>query len=115
VREVGFADLDDRLTVDFEATSNVRRSFVHYLASLIGGLQERSHSGYARALATLQDALQVEGSPRVSGIEVFVTEPDSQVFGTTRLDLGTVEDLAPLIRELDSLMEYLRDKGLMNE
>lgn len=115
VREVGLADLDDRLTVDFEGTGDARRDFLSYLSRLTGAVSERSYSGYAKALTTLREALSAEGDQGVEGIEVFVSETDSQVFGTSRVDLGRVEDLTPLIHELGSLRQYLRKKGLIDE
>lgn len=115
VREVGFADLDERLTLDFQASNDARADFARYLSSLLAGLNERSLSGYTKALRTLQDVLEVEDGQHVEGIEVLLSDSDSRLFDRRILDLGTVEDLTPLIRELESLKAYLIRKGFLDE
>src|SRR5688572_11237505 len=86
VREAGFADLDERLTLDFQPTNQGRTDFLRYLSSLISGLTERSYTCYSRALETLQSALEIEGGNHVEGIEVIFDEADSRLYGTHQIN-----------------------------
>lgn len=115
VRDVGLADLDTRLTLDFRTTDSSRADFLRYFSSLLGAASERSYSGYQKALRTIQDCVRTEDGGHVEGIEVRVTDADYGLYGTPTIDLGALTDLGALSVELERLWRELHESGLVDE
>jgi hypothetical protein len=111
VREVGLADIDDRIAGDIRASVDSRDDFSRYLAMLLRALNEQSYSGYKRALRAIRESIRTEEGGPIEGIEILVTEADANLYQTRRIDLEELTDLAPVISDLAELYTNLKRAG----
>lgn len=108
VREAGFGDLDERVTLDFRSTQSPPVDFLRYLDSLISAVGERSYSTYQRTMDIFQQSMSTESGRPVEGIEVQIEDTDRAVYGADRVDLSDSEDLSEV---LDALKRLRADIG----
>ncbi len=81
VWDLGLAELDSRVMLDFRATDSPSADFMRYLAVLSYAVAERSQTGNEKALNALPEGVELEGGGQVEGIEVMFTEGDAVAFG----------------------------------
>lgn len=115
VRQVGLAHIDDVVTMDFPRTASASGDFRRYLSSIKSALSERSRNGVSRAMEIFREAVQTEDEGAVAGINVEFTENDRRIFKHDFLDLESINDYGPLVRELDLLLSDLDQKGVFSE
>ena len=115
VREAGLADVDRRVTLDFQTTENAEWDFLRYLDGVTSGVKEKSLAGYNRALDVLNSAVRTEDDEQIDEIDVVCVDNDARLYATDRIDLRQAQDFSPLIRELQLLEEYIRKNSDSHE
>ena len=115
VQEVGLADVDLQVTMDFQATGSPCADFSRYLSSLISALSERSCFGYQKTLDIFRECLTSENGKQIEGIEIRVVDRDHGMYGSSLISLSDQNDLSTLILDLKNLQNELLDAGLFDE
>jgi hypothetical protein len=108
VREVGLADEDIQIMLDFRSEESTMLNFLSYLDSLLNAVGERSSSRYQQTLDVLRQSVSTEKGGEISEIDIQVDERDYGLLGAQRIQLGNQADFSVLIEELKKLREDIR-------